>query len=86
MTAVTSTTEIIAVLALIDLPFQSINHKFEVTGGRGIQITANSNLVLFKKEIKEAQAELDTNLLVIHRFFEPNNKQSEKKIKEFLTN
>jgi len=29
---------------------------------------------------------LDTNLLVIHRFFEISNKNSPKKIKEFLTN
>ena len=86
MTAVNSTTEFIAAQALVDLPFESINHKFEASGGRGIKIHANSNLVLFKKEIKEAEAELDTNLLVIHRFFELNNKQSEKKIKEFLTN
>lgn len=86
MTAVNSTTEFITTLALVDLPFESINHKFEASGGRGIKIGANSNLVLFKKEIKEAEAELDTNLLVIHRFFELNNKQSEKKIKEFLTN
>ena len=86
MTAVNSTTEFIAALALIDLPFESPNHKYEAHGGRGVQITASSNLVLFKKEIKEAQADLDTNLLVIHRFFELNNKQSEKKIKEFLTN
>jgi len=86
MTAVNSTTEFIAAQALVDLPFESINHKFEASGGRGIKIHANSNLVLFKKEIKEAEAELDTNLLVIHRFFELNNKNTEKKIKEFLTN
>jgi len=86
MTSVSSTTEFIVSLALMDLPFESLNHKFEANGGRGIKITANSNLVLFKKEIKEANAELDTNLLVIHRFFELNNKNSEKKIKEFLTN
>lgn len=86
LSAVNSTTELVAVLALLDLPYLSPNHKFETTSGRGINIHANSNLVLFKKEIKEAEADLDTILLVIHRFFELDNKNSEKKIKEFLTN
>ena len=86
ITAVNSTTELIAVIALLDLPYTSSNHKFEATAGRGINIQAASNLILFKKEIKEAEADPDTNLLVIHRFFELNNKNTEKKIKEFLTN
>lgn len=86
MTAVNSTTELITAIALVDLPFDSHNHRFAATSGRGINIHAASNMILFKKEIKEAEAEPDTNLLVIHRFFELNNKNSEKKIKEFLTN
>jgi hypothetical protein len=43
-------------------------------------------MVIFKKEIRESQAELEDNLLVIHRFFEYNNQLSDTKIKEFLTN
>ena len=33
MTSVNSTTEFIVALALMDLPFESKNHKFEATGG-----------------------------------------------------
>jgi hypothetical protein len=36
------------------------------------------------KEIKEAEADIDTNLLSIHRFYEYNNPGSKKKLKEFL--
>jgi len=30
-------------------------------------------MIIFKKEIRESEAELQDNLLVIHRFFEYNN-------------
>ena len=55
------------------------------TDGRGMDINAKSNLVLFKKEIKEVEHEDEPSLLVIHRFFKLNNKHIEKKIEEFLT-
>ena len=79
-------TQAYSVLGLMDLPYESPRQIMKSLGGKGIKITASENLVLYKKEIKEAEAELDTNLLVIHRFFEANNKNSEKKIKEFLVN
>lgn len=74
----------IAVLSLLSLPNESQRQSLQPLGSKGVTITATDNLILFKKEIKEAQAELDTNLLVIHRFFESNNRNTEKKIKEFL--
>jgi len=44
-------------LAWIDLPFSAKSlkqqHKFASDKKRGIEITAGSNAVLFKKEIKE---------------------------------
>ena len=43
-------------------------------------------MILFKKEIRESVAELEDNLLVIHRYFEYSNQNSDTKIKEFLTN
>ena len=43
-------------------------------------------MILFKKEIRESAAELEDNLLVIHRFFEYSNQNTDTKIKEFLTN
>jgi hypothetical protein len=68
------------------MPIDSTTPKLTAHGGKGVHITATENLILFKKEIKEAEAELDTNILVIHRFFDPNNRDSETKIKEFLVN
>ena len=72
-------------LAILDLPFDEPNHTISIQGDKGIKVDAASNFVVFKKEIKEAQADLDTNLLSIHRFYEYNNRQSKKKLKEFLT-
>jgi hypothetical protein len=77
-------TQKLAVLSVLALTRLSIETNLTSYGGKGINITAEDNLILFKKEIKEAQTNLDTNLLVIHRFFDPNNKNSESKIKEFL--
>lgn len=41
---------------------------------------------MFKKEVRETQADLSENLLVIHWLFDYNNQLAETKIKEFLTN
>ena len=84
--ATSSPTEIVAVWALMDLPYKSVDHKYTAQGGRSQEIEAQSNMIIFKKEIRESEAELEDNLLVIHRFFEYNNQLSDTKIKEFLTN
>lgn len=73
-------------LSIIDLPSKPASHKFQSSGGRGVEINTASNMIVFKKEIKEAESDFDTNLLVIHRFYEFAHKNTEKKLKEFLTN
>ncbi|MCS6760193.1 MAG: hypothetical protein MO852_15620, partial [Candidatus Devosia euplotis] len=80
-----SLTELIAMLAIMDLPFDEPSHNISIEGDKGIKVKAAGNFVVFKKEIKEAQADIDTNLLSIHRFYEYNNSNSKKKLKEFLT-
>ena len=82
---VNSTVELLAMLAIMDLPFDEPNHNIGIHGDKGIKVQAASNFIVFKKEIKEAEADLDTNLLSIHRFYEYNNPASKKKLKEFLT-
>jgi hypothetical protein len=79
-------TQLAATLAVLDLPDVSPDHIYNPVGAKGIEITIKENAILFKKEIKEADSDLDNNLLVIHRFFEANNESSEKKIKEFIVN
>lgn len=75
-----------AVLALIDLPWQSDqNHKFESSGERGIEIIPNTNMMIYKKELqKQNSFNQNESIMVIHRFFDENNKNSEMKIEEFL--
>ena len=79
-----SHTEMVATLALLDLPFKSANHGFQSKEGRKLEVKAADNLVLFKREIKEAPADIQNDLLVIHRFFDYFNRASESKIREFL--
>ena len=76
--SISNHTESIAALSLLNLPYSSPNHAYKSIGGKGIEITTKDNAILFKKEIKEAEADLDTNVLVIHRFFEANNQDSTK--------
>lgn len=78
-------TEMLCSWAVLDLDFESKKHIIRSSGSKGISIKAAGNLIVFKKEIKEAQSELDTNILVIHRFFENGKKGSDEKTKEYLT-
>ena len=79
-----STTELAAALALIDLPCQSTEQIFEAQEGRQVAIKGKSNFMLFRKEVKEATQKFGNELLVIHRFFDCQNPNSEQEIKEFL--
>ena len=78
-------TEVIAMMSILDLPFEEESHTVTPFGDKGVRIKAASNLMVFKKEIKETEAELGTDLMSIHRFYEYNNPKSKKTIKEFLT-
>jgi hypothetical protein len=46
--ATASTTELLAMLAVLDLPFNEQAHVARVEGDKGIKVTAASNLIVFK--------------------------------------
>ena len=74
-----------AVLALMDLPWQSSSeHSTDPHGERGIRITPKTNMLIYKKELQITDYEANENIMVIHRFFDEGNKSSEMKIEEFL--
>ena len=77
-------TEMVGVLSLLDLPFQSAEQEYQAQEGRRIAIKGKSNYILFRKEVKEAEIAMKNDLLVIHRFFDNTNRNSETEIKEFL--
>ncbi len=66
-------TEVVAALALLDLPPLSAEHGYRTLEGRSAELKAASNLVIFKKEIKESKGEIRSNIL-------------DAKIEEFLVN
>eukprot|EP00330_Aristerostoma_sp_ATCC50986_P007682 CAMPEP_0114582150 /NCGR_PEP_ID=MMETSP0125-20121206/6177_1 /TAXON_ID=485358 ORGANISM="Aristerostoma sp., Strain ATCC 50986" /NCGR_SAMPLE_ID=MMETSP0125 /ASSEMBLY_ACC=CAM_ASM_000245 /LENGTH=187 /DNA_ID=CAMNT_0001774907 /DNA_START=4584 /DNA_END=5147 /DNA_ORIENTATION=- len=54
--ATNSYTELIFVLAVLDLPFIQGNHRYEASDNQeGIEVTVDSNVILFYKEILEAE-------------------------------
>ena len=71
--------------AVLDFDYASKRHIIKASGGKGIAVRPASNIAIFKKEIQETEADLDTNILVIHRFFENGKKGSEERIREYLT-
>lgn len=43
-------------------------------------------MLVYSKEVKEVEADLKDNIMVIHRYFDLNDRNSETKLKEFLIN
>lgn len=76
--------EIAFSLAFMDLPFANESHGFKASSGRGVEIKAASNMVIFLKEIQETESDLNKDLLVVHRYFEHG--KSDKEVDEFLIN
>jgi hypothetical protein len=60
-------------------------HKIRSDGKRGIIITTGSNVVIFKKEIKEGQCQLKNDVMVVHRY-ENMLKSSEDEVEDFIIN
>lgn len=44
------------------------------------------NMLVYCKEVKEVESELKDTIMVIHRYFDINDRNSETKLKEFLIN
>jgi len=89
-------TQIIGALSLLTLSFESGNHVYNNTEGRGLDIKADSNIILFKKEIKEGKSQLNNAILVTQRFYDPDDRYTtaendptltiEKVVDEYLIN
>lgn len=57
-----SHTELILVLAIMDLPFVPGNHRYESEEGKkGLLITAASNLIVYLRDITESEKEIVEN-------------------------
>ena len=78
-------TDLVATVALMDLPWQSSpDHISDPYSERGIKITSKTNMIIFKKELQKTEFDMNENIMVIHRFYDEYNKNSEMKIVEFL--
>jgi len=82
--ALSSLNEASLAFALLDLPFKEESHGFRSGEGRGVEIKAASNMIVFLKEIQETQTDINKNLLLVHRYFEKD--KTEREVAEFLIN
>ena len=79
-------TGVMGVLSLLDLPPISLEHGFRTTEGRSAELKAASNLIIFKKEIKECPSDIRKDILVAQRYINSSNEKDDSKIEEFLVN
>ena len=66
-------TSIVAAIALLDLPWNTDSHGYKPTDNQGLEIKASNNLVIFQKAVKEAEKDLQNDVLVNHRYFQADN-------------
>lgn len=79
--------DLLFTLAVLDLPFRTLPHKFAREGEMGLKIGAASNLILFTKTIKESSVTLDNNLMIAQSVYLNNfNKGAveNKNVTEFV--
>ena len=82
--ALNSLNEAALAFSFLDLPFKDESHGFRSGEGRGVEIKAASNMIIFLKEIQEAQTDINKNLLLVHRYFEHG--KTDREVSEFLIN
>ena len=63
--AVKNPNEAAFALSLLDLPFNEEGHGFKASEGRAVEIKAACNMIIFLKEILEAEANINKDLLVV---------------------
>ena len=64
ITCIKSLAEALASLTVLSIPFESEKHQKESVGERGMKITAASNFILLKKEVKESMAKINKSIFV----------------------
>jgi hypothetical protein len=74
-------------MALVDLPLTSNStkgsHKFTGTDGRGLKITAASNMILLVKEIALSSEIEESDIIIKHRYFDF---ESQRQVTDFKVN
>ncbi|CAD8194852.1 unnamed protein product [Paramecium octaurelia] len=63
-------TEILSVLALMSLPFQTPQFSQTQFGNKGLEINYDSSALIFTREIKEAEVKINSNIIINQTFFD----------------
>jgi hypothetical protein len=78
------------VSCFLDLDYsQEHEHDYQTNDSRGVTVSADSNLLLYKKEIVETEVDIKNDLMVIHRYTQPfvtGGKEDSAIPNEFITN
>lgn len=74
-------------LGLIDLPIETEKkHLFKSDEKRGVVITANGNMILFKKQIQESECQIRNDIQVSHLYKSLQEKNQEQAEDNFIIN
>ncbi|TNV74380.1 hypothetical protein FGO68_gene14226 [Halteria grandinella] len=80
----------ILTFALLDLPLTDApSHQTKGNDGRGLELKAAGNIIIFRKEVREAPFEVTNDIIVTHRYIpstEASENQSSAIPDEFLVN
>jgi len=79
-------TDVIGILSLLDLPEERVEHGFKSLEGRKAELKAAGNLILYQKETKEAKKALNKNIQVSMKYLDSVNNNEEVLTDEFLVN
>ena len=81
-------TEMMLALSLLDLPFESVEHKTEFAAGK-MTLTAGGPMIVFHEEIREASDVVEqTPILVSQNFFRHNDRyrhENNERLDKFVT-
>ncbi len=67
----------VGVLAMMDIPERAGSHGLRGDGGRGLEISAASNLVLLVREVRETQLREESSMMVVQRYFDVVDQDAE---------
>lgn len=83
-------TELVSALAFTDLQFTSVRHEYS-SEGRSITYKANSNFLVFFKELSATPSEINSQILVTQRYLDPDDRyiqdvdgHREKTVSQFI--
>ncbi len=82
---ISTVTDVLGMLSLLDLPEDRVEHGFKSLEGRKAELKAAGNLILYQKEIRESKVNINKNIQVSQKYIDIESNE-EMLTDEFLVN